>query len=241
MRSSRYLAFILLALISIFALATSSLAISSIASPPVGAESLNMQMKDARGYLDQLIESASQLNDYTFDSELLTYKSAKPSQSKGKMFYKKHDLVRVEVTDNSYKAGSVVVRRKDGVVRAQGGINLLYMKMTLQEDSRMLRLPNGYQVLRSDIHSLLSDVKRELAEKQFSVRVTTTTTQVAGQKAFVVEEVGPQDTLAKRIYVSADYNVPILWEIYQQGKLFSSVKFQHFQPNVGLQDELFNL
>lgn len=200
-----------------------------------------MQMKDAKAYLDQLLENASALNDYTFDSELVTYKSAKPTQSKGKMFFKKHDLVRVEVTDNSYKAGSVVVRRKDGVVRAQGGINLLYMKMTLQEDSRMLRLPNGYHVLKSDIHSLLSELKKELAEKQYCARVSTSTTQIGGQKAYVIEETGPQDALAKRIYVGAENNVPILWEIYQQGKLFSSVKFQHFQPNVGLKDELFNL
>ncbi|HEY9715357.1 MAG TPA: hypothetical protein V6C72_17930, partial [Chroococcales cyanobacterium] len=209
--------------------------------PPMN---LNVPTKDGTFYLNVMLNSVKNLNDYTFDSEIITYKKNSVVRATGKFYYKPLNLVRIEVTGQGYKSGSVLVRTSEGKVRAKGGNSLAWMKLTLAEDSRMLILPNGLNVVKSDYQHLVSGLKEAISQGgKCTISQSPVSVSYLNDKVTVLDVTDPQkaDTIWQRLYIKPDNNLPIAWDIYNGGKLFSRAKFLNVKPNVGLTDDLFQL
>jgi outer membrane lipoprotein-sorting protein len=194
--------------------------------------------------LERSLEAAKQLREYSFNSELLTYKKSKPKTSTGDFFFKKANQIRVQVTGSGMQAGSVVVRRADGVIRGKGGNGLSFLTMTLDPDSRVLMTPNDLNVTKSDFVSLLSGAYGQVSNGE-KCRTGAAPIYCAElkEKVWVVDLLAPgkSNELSERIFLRTDNNSPAVWEIYKDGKLFSRAKFLNLKINPGLADSLFQM
>jgi outer membrane lipoprotein-sorting protein len=199
--------------------------------------------QDGSKFIDSAIQVVRAFNDYVFDSEVLTYKKSDPQVSSGRFFWKRPKLLRVEVTGSSYRAGSAICRTPEGTVRAKGGSCLAFVKMTIDEHSRLLQLSNGLNVLQSDLLSMLSNAKSKLASGR-SCRLSSSTVRLAGipgdfHVLDIIAGIGNNEVLEERVYFNNSDNLPALLEIYRDGKLWSKVKILNLKVNQGLQDDLF--
>ncbi len=178
--------------------------------------------------------------DYVFDSALTVDLGSKIKSSLGHFFYKRNKRFRVECVSAGVNNGAIVVRSDDGIIMAEGGGMLKFMKMNLQPDSRLLILANGYNVLDSDVQSLLNILQSRMVGCQALVTAEVIKDPKTGAPWKVVEiRKGP--VLTDRIIVNAGDFIPVEWDLYKDGSLFSIARFDKFKANIGLNDSLFSL
>ena len=195
-------------------------------------------------YVQAMTTKIDGLDDYVFDSSLTAVKEGAENQDLGRMYYKKYNLVRIEAKSGKINKGAVVVRRKDGKIRGAGGGMLKFVKMTLEEDSRMLQLPNGYNAIKSDLSSLLTPLCQQLGKHVIAGRVSSGT--VSGQKwntSVKVVEIKDSSTGERLhlIFVDPKTEIPVEWDVYRGGKLISITTFDNFRANQGLEERLFDV
>lgn len=202
-----------------------------------------MKWVNGQAAVDAIHETATGFEDYVVDTRLTGKLRDALKDGGGKFFWKKRQRVRVEVTKGTVNQGSVVVRREDGVVRGCGGGMLRFVKLTLQEDSRMLVLPSGNSVVKADLPTLTTEL-RDRVKKGSKARLASD--EVTGKlwkgPVKVVEVVeGSFENVTDRIFLNPKTNVPVEWDVYKDGMLASITYFDNFKGNVGLDDKLFDL
>lgn len=198
--------------------------------------------KDAKPFVNKAHASVKRLGSYKFHTDLKTYKGKKVKRNSGDYFFKKTSRMRFVVTDKGFKKGSIVVKQPDGVIRAKGGGIMGAMKITLEPNSRMLRTPNGFNVIRCDFASLYAQLKGKLSGSYIG-KVTSTPLTVEGKRVYVVELFPRKDTsiLAERILFHPGNYTPVKWDIFRNGRLFSTFIVSGYSPNASLKDDLFKL
>lgn len=198
--------------------------------------------KDAAGLIDDMLATVQKWHDYTCKSQLDYFKGDKPETRTANFFYKDNQ-VRVEVTGGGYRDGSVVIKNRDGKVHAKGGLMMAFIQMDLDPDSRMLIMPNGINVTKSDLPDLLTDLKHRLSEGS-SARVTATPVSepTIKSKVLIVDIFEPDKvSLRGRMFVDPDRHVPVRWDMYRNGERVSSAWFNNLRNDVGLDDKLFRM
>ena len=219
-------------------------AVSSIFSF-VGASAEESQLgndaKDGGPFFDNLCNTTGKLDTYSFHSSLQTYKDKKPKLDDGNVFFRKQHCIRIEVTEPGMKNGSIVVKQPDGQIRAQGGPKMFGLKMTVNPGSRMLITGNGFNIIESDFASLYSHIKdmRSSGDKLL-VSSNPVSTSNAG-RAEIMEVVQPDSGVAERIFVNPQTKTPIEWDIFKEGRLFSTLRISNFKDQITLNDDLFKL
>jgi outer membrane lipoprotein-sorting protein len=207
---------------------------------------LSDKMSDGREFLESMHAAAHSVEDYSCECTLLNFKGKRPTDTGGKFYYKKPGQVRVEAVTRDYRNGSVVVR-KDSKIRGVGGGLLRSLKMNLEEDSRMLRLPNGYCVVKTDFLSLCADVKKSV-DSGGLCRATKAPVQVPttdGQRNLYVFEVykhsGSGDEVVHRVLVNPKTMLPVEWAFFKDGKILTTNLFKNVTTNKGLNSDLFTI
>ncbi len=202
-------------------------------------------MKWVKGdsFIDTVHSTAAGFDDYVVDTRLTGKLKDVLKEGGGKFYFKRSQKVRVEVTHGAVSQGSVVVRREDGVIQGRGGGLLRFMKLTLQEDSRMLVLPSGNSVVKADLPTLLTELRDRLKK---GAKARLASDEVTGKlwkgPVKVVEVVeGSFENVTDRLYLNPKTNVPVEWDVYKDGMLTSITYFDNFKGNVGLDDKLFAL
>jgi len=203
-------------------------------------------MSDGRQLLESLHAAAHSVNDYSCECTLVNFKGKKPTNTGARFFYKKPGQVRVEAVTRDYRNGSVVVRSNQKI-RGVGGGLLKSLKMNLEEDSRMLRLPNGYCVVNTDFVSLFSDVKKSLDSGCLcrATKAPVTVPTADGKQNLYVFEVykhsASGDEVVHRILIDPKTMLPVEWGFFQDGKIVTTNLFKNMATNKGLSSELFTL
>lgn len=198
---------------------------------------------DGLGFVESMLNVIKRNAGYVFDSRILGIKKSRLETGKATYFFKKPQKVRLEVHSHGMNNGAVVVKQSDGVIRASGGGALKFVKMTLEPDSRMLQLPNGYNVISSDLATLLAGLKRR-AQNGAQVSVSNEAVSDKGQTFKIIEVQGREDNREhklERIFVDARTKVPVRWEVYKNGDLVSITEFDNFKPRPDLSEDLFQL
>ncbi|MBU6454568.1 MAG: hypothetical protein KGS72_22555 [Cyanobacteria bacterium REEB67] len=198
-------------------------------------------------YIESLRSAASNFRDYQCYCQLFTRKADKWKDFGGAMFfYKQKELVRAEIKSSDYRNGSIVVRQADGKIRGQGGGGLSLIKMTIQPDSRTIRLPTGFSLAQSDFVSLYDALKNQLnngAEASVSAPVSL---PAFNEPVLVLllknkkNDGGDSDPL-HIIYLNPKTKIPLAWNTYKQGQSHAYVFFDDVNVNKGLTDDLFQL
>jgi outer membrane lipoprotein-sorting protein len=207
---------------------------------------LRDKMADGHALLENMHSAASRVEDYSCDCTLWSFKNKRPTESAGRFYYKKPGQVRVEAITRDFRNGSVVVRR-EGQIRGMGGGMLKSLKMNLGEDSRMLRLPNGYCVVKTDFPSLFEDVKQSI-KSGCLCRATKAPTEVPtaeGRQSLYVFEVYRRtesgEELVHRVLINPELMLPIEWAVFKNGKIITTNLFKNLSTNKGLSKDLFTI
>lgn len=198
---------------------------------------------DGLGFVESMLNVIKRNAGYVFDSRILGIKKSRLETGRATYFFKKPQKVRLEVHSHGMNNGAVVVKQSDGLIRASGGGALKFVKMTLEPDSRMLQLPNGYNVISSDLASLLTGLKRR-AQNGASISVSNEAVSDKGQTLKIIEVQGREsskDHKLERIFVDTKTRVPVRWEVYTNGGLVSITEFDNFKPRPDLSEDLFQL
>jgi outer membrane lipoprotein-sorting protein len=191
-----------------------------------------------------LLKSIKELKSYRFHAVMRAVKDGKFKDSNATIYFKDPNLMCVEVGGHGPKAGSKLIRNAKGTIRFKGGPALFGITMTMQPDSRLLRLPSGQLVTECDYLSLFQGLAKEMSA---GLKVTASPspisldhepgqaiileTQEAGQNASFVRE---------RILIDPKTSVPILWVRFKDGRLIASVKFEDLRLNLDVGNDMFN-
>ena len=189
--------------------------------------------EDGRSVLTSMQEKARHLKGYSFESNLTTIKDGKRIVELGKFYFKSPNLVRFEVTKAGSRSGAVVVKQSDGKIRGHLGGALSGIKVSLTPDSKLLKSANGFNILESDLVSLISDAKSKSASRKcLSI--------AEAQNEQIVELLEGDGDITDRIAVSNE-KLPEVWTIFSDNKLLSILKFQNLQERNDLSDSLFSM
>lgn len=192
---------------------------------------------DGSTVLQTMIERVKHLDGYVFDSSLTTYEDGKPVEETGRFFFKPPNLIRFEVIKARNRSGAVVVRQPDGKIRGHMGGIFSGIKTTLAPDSKLLRTANGFNIMDSDIESLLLAARNKLKS---NVNCLAGEVAVGGVRPHLVELVASGGTVDDRIEVNWSDKVPSDWRIFHGDKLFSNARFDNLKVE-SLPDSLFVL
>src|SRR5262249_2138013 len=145
----------------------------------------------------------------------------------GKYFFKKQQRIRIEVTSKGPKNGSVLVKREDGQVKAKGGPALLGITVNLHEDSDLLNLADGSNVLHSDFLTQMQEITNALNQGRQAI-VTVEPSPYKDHRVWVLEvkegEAPLSDsTLRSRILFNSSNGVPETIIKFKDGRIFSKI------------------
>ena len=200
---------------------------------------------DGKKLADQIYKTATDLKDYKFESVLYMYKPVLHESGAGTYFFKSPNLVRLQIKSHGVKDGTVVVRQADGRIRVAGGPKLRFLRMNLDEDSRILQAPNGYNVVKSDFASLFAEVNAALAAGS-KARATASPVAMDRFKQNVTvlqltKSNKGEDQITDRIFIDPQTDTPVEWDLFRDGGRYSVTLFENFNANLGLQDDQFKL
>jgi hypothetical protein len=193
-------------------------------------------------YLDSLIATASGLNDYQCYCEMAVLKNNQwKSYGGANLFFKQREKIRAEIVSSDYRNGSVVVKQSDGRIRGKGGGALKMIKMTMQPDSRQIRLPTGFSLAQSDFASLFDTVKHQLSGRVEATSSAAITLPAFDEPVKVLIVRSKDEGLLHAIYLNPKTKIPIAWNTYVNGQPHAVVFFDKLDVNKGLSEDLFRL
>ncbi len=200
---------------------------------------------DGRKLVDHIYKYLSDLKDYKIESELYMCKPVMQESGAAVYFFKRPNLVRLQIRSRGLKDGTIVVRQPDGRIRVAGGHKLRFLKMNVDEDSRILQTPNGYNVIKSDLASLFAAISAALADgSKAQATASPISLNRFKQSVTVLQLVKPNsgaDQITDRIFIDPQTDTPLEWDIFRNGDRYSITVFDNFNANIGLQDDQFKL
>lgn len=206
-------------------------AIGKLASQPV-----------SQSYIDALLSAMAPLRDYQCFCQMMVVKNNKWKDFGGaNLFFKQNQKFRAEVVSSDYRNGSVVVKQADGKIRGKGGGGLSLIKMTMQPDSRNLRLPTGFSLAQSDFASLYGNLKGQLAPGVEATATQPTNIPVFKDPVQVLSVRRKGEGLIHVIYLNPRTKTPLVWNTFANGQSNAVASFDRLDVNKGLTDDLFQL
>jgi outer membrane lipoprotein-sorting protein len=222
----------------------SEAAASKGAPADTSTSSILSQSKSGTALVDQLIGQFNNFGSYKFDGSQEAHSGGKVSKATGTFFFKPTNSMRVEVKDYGSKSGSILIRGGDGI-KGKGGPAMFGMKMSLQSDSRLLRMPNGLSALDCDLGSLLNRLKKEAAAGcKIIVGNEPINVESLGARVVVIEAQKPDDSatpVVDRVFIDPVKKVPMQWDLFENGKFQSRSKFRNYETNLQIDDSQFKL
>jgi outer membrane lipoprotein-sorting protein len=199
-------------------------------------------MKDGQSLIGQMCRSAEALRDYSLIFETTTLKKGHSVSEKGKLYFKRPKLMRLEEIGD-YNHGAVAVIGKDGKARAHAGGLIRFIVLSLNPTDKLLNAANGDRMIDSDFISLANLLRGRLKQGNGS-RATAEPISVEAVKGkvYVLELFKPSapEAVLKRIYIDPITYLPVRWDDYDYEYPCCSTWWD-IKSNVGLSDELFSL
>jgi outer membrane lipoprotein-sorting protein len=194
-----------------------------------------------------MLVAALALNNYSSHFQMLVYKDKQIIKETGTIYFRKPRLLRIEVKQGP-KKGALAILGSDGRVHGHLGGILSIFGASISPDSDLARAINGFPLVGTDYYSLVQDLKNMLKQGDGSLAtqepIPTDKTTIA---TYILDMYLPKsknnknDLLLKRIYINPQTYLPIFWEDYVDGKLWSESLWYDLQNNLTLPDSLFSI
>lgn len=199
--------------------------------------------KDGQQVISKMCTVASALDNYSSAYAMAVYKSRKPDRETGVFAFKKPKLMRVEVRTGP-KKGAMAILAKDGKVHGHLGGAFKFFKGAVSPDSSFVKALNGFPMVGTDFCSLADYLQNMLKQGNFSrVSKEPTQTSKTSTPTYLLEMYANKsgsEQLLKRIYVDPKTWLPVYWEDYTDGKLWSESSWQDLKLNVDFPSDYFS-
>ncbi len=225
--------------------------IKSESKTPLIQQGVVMQhdCKDGSNIVSKMLAAANNINSYSCNYQMLVFKNNPPIKETGVMYFRKPRLYRVEVKEGP-KKGSIAVLCADGKVHGHLGGWLKYFQSAVPPDSDLAKASNGFPMAGTDYISLAQYLTNMLKQGNNSlVSLSPITTAKTTMDTYVLDMYSGSDNktgkteplLIKRVYINPQNYLPVDWEDYRKGKLWSESSWNGLQINSALPDDLFQL
>jgi len=193
--------------------------------------------------IDKMLNAAFNLSAYSADYTMKVYKERQTVNEEGTFYFHKPKLLKLEVKQGSRK-GSLAVLAEDGKIHGHLGGLLKYFSGVVSIDSDMAKAINGFPMADTDFYSLAAYLKNMLKQGDLSLNtIDARQTNKFNSPTYVLDMYSSaQPTkllLLKRIYVDPKTYLPIFWEDYIDGKIWSESTWQNVRTNLRLPDNFF--
>lgn len=215
----------------------------SLANPQIAlvGQDNKTAMEDGKALWESLRKQVGSWKEYRADVSLTLYKGGDAKETKSRVYWRSSEEIRIEVIAAGFKSGSVMVKHKDGHVRIHGGPMLAFVKMTVDPDSRLLKMDNGRNVTKASIPNLVIELSEEM-KSGLKCLVSSSAEIVDGLPPVLEFQVLNQDgSLSARVLVTSDKHIPVRWERFSNGKPQSKATLSGLTIDPGLADNLFQL
>ncbi len=208
-------------------------------------EIISNDVQNGSALIDNMLAAASALSVYSADYKMKVYKDRQILNEEGTFYFSKPKLLRMEVKQGARK-GSVALLAKDGKVHGHLGGLMKYFNGTVPIDSDMAKAINGFPMADTDFYSLASYLKNMLKQGDLSLcSIEAKQTDKTNEPALILDvysSIKPsKKLLLKRIYVNSKTYLPVYWEDYIDGKIWSEAKWQNIHANLKLSENFFRL
>lgn len=195
---------------------------------------------DGKPLLNSLLGKVKAMHDYWYESSLTTFQKQKPVTEKGRFYFKTPDLIRFEAIDAGSHSGSVVVKQADGKIKAKAGGFLGGIIVSLSPNSKLLKTPNGYSIVESDLATLLEGVLHTAGGQNLVASPSPCSYPGLG-RALVLELLGADNMVIQRLAIDQESKLPVDWLIFDKDKLASICHIEKIVSNANIADSLFQL
>ncbi|MBI2839326.1 MAG: hypothetical protein HYX75_13500 [Acidobacteria bacterium] len=182
----------------------------------------------------QLVDAMRQryeaLNDYHCQIIYTEYRNGRSNVEVDSYYFKKPQLIRLEVTEGKDK-GAIVVLRRDGKVRATSGGLLGFFKITMEPDDKRLRDEDGSTFAESHFGGVLASIQSILAG------ASATATETDG----VYRLQADHENVRELVLIDSRTMFPVEWLRLRAGNPQSKTQWKGLQVDVGLKESLFEL
>ena len=187
----------------------------------------------AKDIIAALRKRLTSLQDYQHQNVYVRNRNGKNVSEGYNYFFKKPNLIRVEVTDGKDK-GSLVILTASGKVRAKAGGLLGLFTVTMEPNDKRLQNEDGFTIADSGFQKIIKEMEMRLAGN------SSTVVEVNREKKIyqLLIERGP---FHEQILVDLQTNLPIEWLTTQNGQFYGKSEWKNWQVNSGLPDSLFQL
>jgi hypothetical protein len=198
---------------------------------------------EGTAFIAKMQTAADQLNNYSSYYKMVVYKPKGTQTETGIFYFRKPKLMRVEVRSGP-KKGSLAVLQADGKVHGRMGGLLKVFSGTLPPDSSWLRALNDFPMVGTDFSSLARYLKENMLDRGDKARYSgrPVVTKVVSTPVYVLDMFAVSDgknVLKKRIFVDPDSNLPVFWQDYREGKLWSESSWYGLKNEQALASNLF--
>jgi len=202
--------------------------------------------EDGSSLVDKMLAASFNLNDYSSDYEMLVYKDNQIIKETGTIYFSKPRLFRVEVKTGP-KSGSLAILASDAKVHGHLGGVLKYFWSSVSSDSSLVRAINDYPMVDADFYSLVKYLKNMLKHGNSSLKTreavltAITNNPVYILDMYTINHANPEKKrlLLKRIYVDPKTFLPVFWQDYIDGKLWSQSSWYNLRNNLNLPADTF--
>ena len=174
-----------------------------------------------------------ELKDYQCEMINTKYKNGQPKSESNNYYFKKPQLIRLEVTSGKDK-GAIAVYNKKGKVRAHAGGILGLFTITMEPNDKRLQDDDGSTFVDSHLGSTIKDIESIIAGTKATV------TEIDRGKRLYQLEIDRGD---KRdlILIDPQLMLPIEWQSLRGGRPDSKTEWKNLRIDLGLSDSLFEL
>jgi outer membrane lipoprotein-sorting protein len=183
--------------------------------------------------LTQLNQRFMAIKDYQCQVVSTKYKNGKPKQDGHKYYFKKPQLIRLEVNIGKDK-GAVAVYNKAGKVRAHAGGLLSIITITMEPTDKRLQDGDGGTFVTSHLGGTIKDIEKAISSGN------ATLSQVKLDRDYYQLQV-ERNNRRDVILIDSQLMLPVIWDTFVDGKLSSKTEWKTLQVDIGVADSLFNL
>lgn len=198
---------------------------------------------DGKALINKMVEKSANLSNYSAEYTMFVYKPKKAQVEKGIFYFSKPKLLRIEVKEGERK-GALAILAADGKIHGHMGGLMKYFKGAVSADSDFAKAINGFPMAGIDFYSLAAYLKNMIREGDSSIStVNTLKTKVVNKPTFILDmykmDKENKPVLLKRVFVDPATYLPVYWEDYTDGKLWSQSIWQNIHFNANLPSTMF--
>lgn len=199
----------------------------------ININAMSTYQLNAKELLNALHSRLDSLQDYQYQNVYIRNRNGTKSTEGYNYFFKKPNLIRLEVTDGKDK-GSLAILTNTGKVRAHAGGVLGLITLTLEPNDKRLQNEDGFTIADSGLQKIIKEIESRLTGNNSIVTI------INNEKKLYQLQID-RGSFREKIIIDMQMRLPIEWQTTQDGQFYAQIYWNNWRVNSGLSNSLFEL